>query len=137
MKNAIPDTERIRMMKSTGMTEKMAVMKLASMKRKPEKVSKNPKAGPMDSRDNFPYGLRVELDHEGMKKLGMKTLPKVGSKHRLMAHAHVTSSSEHQSEGDKGPRRSLSMQITHLGLAPTKASDTEDDDTQGSGLQDQ
>lgn len=127
----IPDIERIRMMRSTGMPEKDAVMKMADMKRveKAEKESKAEHATAADKREDYPYGLRIELDHEGMKKLGMKKLPKVGSLMKLAAHAKVTSARESSDEGDTSPRRSASMQITHLQCC--------DDDEQGDGLQDQ
>lgn len=113
---AIPRTERIRMMRSKGMSEKDAVM--ASMKRAPEKKSKKSKDGgtlsaPSNSREDYPYGLRIELDHEGMKKLGMHKMPTVGEKHHIVAHAKVTSSSEHSYDGEP-KRRSVSMQITHM-----------------------
>lgn len=115
---AIPRTEKIRMMRAKGMSEKDAVM--ASMKRAPEKKGKKGNgsdlASPVSSREDYPYGLRIELDHEGMKKLGMHKMPRVGEKHRIVAHAKVTSSSEHSYEGE-GKRRSASLQITHMKMS--------------------
>lgn len=127
----IPDIERIRMMRSTGMPEKDAVMKMADMKRveKAEKESKAEHATAVDKREDYPYGLRIELDHEGMKKLGMKKMPKVGSTHMIKSRAKVMSSNESSSEGDKTPRRSVSMQMTHMQCC--------EDDSQDSGLEDQ
>lgn len=129
----IPDQEKIRMMRAKGMPEKEAVTKLASMKRAKVKVSeKGPSTANVlkDNVDDYPYGLRIELDHDGMKKLGMKGLPKVGKKHKITAHAHVVSSSEH-SESKGESRKSVSLQITHMKLGH----DTNDE--QGSGLEDQ
>jgi hypothetical protein len=127
----IPETEKIRMLKSTGMTEKMAVMKMADMKRKKLPKEKSPSVvdAPLN-REDYPYGLRIELDHDGMKKLGLKKMPKVGSKHQMRIHAKVTHASERSDEHDKKPRREVSMQITHM------AHDGEND-SQGNGLEDQ
>ncbi len=139
----IPDQERIRMMRSSGMSEKDAVTKMASMKRPKVKGTKNPSVEPSSPHmDKYPYGLRIELDHEGMKKLGMKKLPKVGSKHKITAHAHVVSASESHHEGDKKSNRSASMQITHMALEkgePTKDTESRDEEynEQGNGLEDQ
>jgi hypothetical protein len=127
----IPDLEHVRMMRSSGMTEKMAVEKLANMKR--SKGSKGPEVAAKSSREDYPYGLRIDLDHEGMKKLGMHKMPKVGSKHQLHAHAHVVSASESHHDGDSKPTRSVAMQITHMAVGKQ----AQKNDSQGNGLEDQ
>jgi hypothetical protein len=142
----IPDQEHIRMMRASGMSEKDAVTKMASMKKKPMKA---PKAGKLSEvspahapGEDYPYGLRINLDHEGMKKLGMKKMPKIGSKHKITAHAHVTSIRESHDMHSKSPDRSLEMQITHMAAEkgepnPDVENAQDEDNEQGNGLQDQ
>jgi uncharacterized protein YoaH (UPF0181 family) len=105
--------ENQRTLMAKGMSEKRAIM--VSMKRSKAVKSKESKvmAAP-SSPEDYPYGLRVELDHDGMNKLGMKKMPKVGSKVKFHAHATVKSASESTHEGDSKPNRSASLQITHM-----------------------
>ena len=137
----IPDQEHIRMMRASGMSEKDAVTKMASMKSKPPKAPKGPSI--LDSNGpSYPHGLSIRLDHEGMKKLGMKKMPKIGSKHKIMAHAHVSSVRESHDMHSKNPDRSLEMQITHMAMEkgepnPDVENAQDEDNEQGNGLQDQ
>lgn len=75
-------------------------------------------ASPGDA-PKYPYGLCLELNDETLKKLGITTLPAVGSTVLIMAHATVQSvSASQQVDGDKEQRTSL--QITEMALsAPT------------------
>lgn len=124
MKTEIPDTERIRLFKSTGMSEEGAVRKLASMKRAPEKKSKSKMGGAdvapsTSSREDYPYGLRIDLDNEGLDKLGLTEMPKVGTTVKLSAKAVVKRTSHDESdegEGESKPRKSVCLQITHLSV---------------------
>jgi hypothetical protein len=75
--------------------------------------------------DDYPYGLRVHLDNATMEKLGIKSLPKVGSKLHLHAHAHVVSAEERSHEGGK-KHRSVSLELRKMELAAEhKASEGE------------
>lgn len=65
----------------------------------------------------YPYGLNIRLDSESMKKLGIESLPKVGTKVQIMAIANVESVSERDSQ-DGGKHRDMCLQITDLGLEP-------------------
>lgn len=65
--------------------------------------------------ESYPYGLHVSLDHESLKKLGMKSLPKVGDKLHMKAHAHVTEVSEDHRDGEN-PRRSVRVQLRKMAL---------------------
>lgn len=62
----------------------------------------------------YPYGLRISLDGDSMKKLVMPEGCKVGDKLQMMAMVEIMSMSEHQGEGDKEPRKSMDMQITDM-----------------------
>lgn len=94
-----------------------------------KKSKKESKADNMPSSIHEPYGygLRINLDHEGMKKLGIKDMPTAGSKITLHAHGHV-SSSEQTDTGD-GPRRNMSVQITHLAM--DKGGDMDNESLEG------
>lgn len=66
--------------------------------------------------DDYPYGLRVNLDHESLQKLGIDKLPSVGDKLHLHAHAHVVSAEERSTEGGKKHRSvSLELRKMHVG----------------------
>lgn len=70
--------------------------------------------------DKYPYGLRVDLGHEEMQKLGMDSMPKVGDKVHLESHAHVVSASESSHEGDEEPHRRVSLELRHMAVSPHK-----------------
>lgn len=63
----------------------------------------------------YPYGLRVHVDHEGLKKLDMDELSQVGHAVELRAKAQVMGVRSEQRE-DGTHERHLEMQITHLGV---------------------
>jgi hypothetical protein len=97
----------------------MAEHKLTDMKRtKADKKAEeegNLKGHAIDGED-YPYGLSIRLDHHSLKKLGMhNSLPKVGSKIMLHAHAHVKSASEHSEEGGK-KRRHVELELRHMAV---------------------
>jgi hypothetical protein len=108
--------EGIRSYKHQGMSEPDAVM--ASMRNKGFKKSKSPLAGMSSpsAHEEYPYSLRMDLDHETLGKLGMTELPDVGSQVRIHAKAKVHSVSEDARDGEDGgkPRRRASLQITHM-----------------------
>lgn len=89
---------------------------LTDMKRtKAEKESRNTATGKSLGGDDYPYGLELSLGPDELSKLGIKTLPAVGSKMKLRGHAHVTSVSEDHSEGSK-KRRNVRLQLRKLAL---------------------
>jgi hypothetical protein len=122
--------ENIRAMKAKGMSERDAVM--ASMKNSPKKAEKSSKVSmPSSPHEDYPYGLRLELDHDTLKKLGHDSLPKVGTKMSLHAKARVKSASENSSEGEDSPRRSVSLQITHMKTDCDMDAEDDAEDTAG------
>lgn len=92
-------------------------MKLVNMKRTEEKKTENMAIASPDS-PVYPYGLNISLGHEEIKKLGLKELPKVGSKMKMMAMVEITSVSQYESKG--GVDGSISLQITDLGFESPK-----------------
>ena len=68
----------------------------------------------------YPYGLRINLDDDSLKKLGITELPEVGTTMTLQAQVEVVSVSQHES--DNGKHRDMSLQITDMELdAPRDA----------------
>lgn len=65
----------------------------------------------------YPWGLSLTLDDEALTKLGIDTLPKVGTAQMLIARVEVTRTSSDIGE-DKTKRQSVSLQITDCALEP-------------------
>lgn len=68
----------------------------------------------------FPWGLQLTLENEQMQALGMAMMPKVGESMELYATVKITSCNESERVGEE-PARSVSLQITDLGLEMPKA----------------
>jgi hypothetical protein len=64
---------------------------------------------------SYPYGLCITLDAEQLDKLGINTLPKVGSEMMIKAKAYVKSTSAYETQGGKD--MSVQLQITDLDLS--------------------
>lgn len=70
----------------------------------------------MVSSMDYPYGLRIELDHECLEKLGVSKLPSIGDKVNLSCIAEVVSvSSNAEPDGEVCNR--ISLQITDMELS--------------------
>lgn len=107
------EEENVREMKGGGMSERDAVM--VSMKRsKAEKKQMLP-ALSSPSPEDFPYGLRLDLDKDALEKLGIDDLPDVGDTFHLMATVKVTSVSE-DTTSDGSDHCSVCLQITNMSL---------------------
>lgn len=105
--------ENVRELKNQGLSETEAV--LVSMKQsKKEKKASEPCCGTSSSED-YPYGLRLDLNDETLEKLGIDDLPAVGDDLDLDAEVQVRSVSENQYEGEDR-RRSVTLQITKMKL---------------------
>lgn len=64
----------------------------------------------------IPYGLRITLDDESLKKLGFETLPAVGDRMVVAAIGVVDSVSEHDSTRRKN--RDVSIELEKLDVSP-------------------
>ncbi len=63
----------------------------------------------------YSYEHRVSLDNDALTKLGIDT-PKVGDVFDVMAHGHVTSVSQDESENGKKSRR-VELQLKKMGAS--------------------
>lgn len=69
----------------------------------------------------YPWGLCIDLDQDSLKKLGIDTLPELGTAMSIVARAEVQSASTSQYQGDGEKRMNLSLQITDMAIAPAPA----------------
>jgi hypothetical protein len=73
----------------------------------------------------YPYGLTVNLDDETLAKLGITSLPDVGTSMTLTARVEVCGTSQYQNRnGEKDT--SLSLQITAMELGAAGESGGQD-----------
>ena len=88
---------------------------LVSLKRtKSEKKVESSPSLAIGERDDYDYGLKINLHKESLEKLGLDSLPKVGTKMRLEAEVEVVSVSSSAGKGSES--RSMDLQITHMKL---------------------
>lgn len=66
----------------------------------------------------YPWGLCIDLNEDSLQKLGIDTLPELGTTMTIVAKAEVQSASSSQYQGDEKPRMNLSLQITDMAIAP-------------------
>lgn len=69
----------------------------------------------LSEKPEYPYGLCLRLDNATMKKLGMSSLPDVGSILMISAKAEVVSVSERDSAYG-GEDRNCELQITEMNI---------------------
>lgn len=78
----------------------------------PEAVSED------NPQPKYPYGLTIYLSDETLEKLGMTTLPAIGSTMTLTARVQVTGVNQNQSTDKDGVTRDVNLQITDMALGP-------------------
>ncbi len=93
-------------------------MELVNLKLSPAEAKEITTPDPSDG-PKYPYGLRISLDDDTLKKLGLTELPAIDTKLVLTARAEVCSTSDYDSQS--GSHRSLDLQITELALEPEPA----------------
>lgn len=71
-------------------------------------------SGKTHTRDDYPWGLCINLDNETLKKLGATPQP-VGSEVMITARAIIKSTSSRESED--GARHDASLQITDMAIS--------------------
>ena len=75
--------------------------------------------------DEYPYGLRIRLDNDTLKKLGLTELPAIDSEHKLVALVCVVGLTMNESAGEGEPYRSVELQIEQMALMPAEEEDDE------------
>lgn len=96
-------------------------MKLKSMKMEEKEREEYAAPTAISDAPKYPYGLRIHLDTESLKKLGLEKLPALGEKMVIVAVAEVCDLC--QSESEYGKNKSLGLQITQMSVeseAPPK-----------------
>ncbi len=91
----------------------MAMQDLKISKKEAEKKSESMVIGSSDQ-ERYPYGLRLDLNDDTLKKLGITKLPAVGTVLMFEAKAKVVGS--RQSATESSDNRSIELQITHLDM---------------------
>lgn len=71
--------------------------------------------------EKYPYGLRLDLNGDVMKKLGLSSLPKTGKEVTITARAKVVSTRISDREGGKA-EQTMELQIIALDIDPGKKS---------------
>lgn len=92
-------------------------MQLVSMKKSAEEMREDKSDAcyaPAGDQPAYPYGLRIDLNDESLAKLGITTLPAVGTTMKLLAVVEVSSASQYESE--HGKDRNICLQITEMAL---------------------
>lgn len=90
---------------------------MISMKLTPAEAKKEDDvdgSGPDSDAPAYPCGLTVYLDDEALAKLGMTSMPDIGTPFLMTARVEVCSTSQYQNQS--GADKSLSLQITDMQL---------------------
>lgn len=74
---------------------------------------------PMADKPEYPYGLRICLNEDAIKMLGLAKLPELKASLKMTCTVEVCSKSESQSK-ESGMYRSLDLQITAMELSSGK-----------------
>jgi hypothetical protein len=69
-----------------------------------------------DDAPRYPWGLCIDLDDDALAKLGITTLPAVGSTMTLQASVTVSRTGAYQTQGSE-KEMSLGLQITDMALS--------------------
>jgi len=99
---------------------------VAKVKSEPGKAKGGIGGAPTSGEDGHPPTIYLHEDH--LKKLGIHTMPTVGDKLHIAAHAHVGATSENQDKGDGGKaRRSLTLHLHKMEVGGGKQPEMSDE----------
>ena len=85
---------------------------LINMENTPAEAKEYPQPSVAEA-PKYPWGLCVTLSDDSLDKLGVKTLPAVGTEVTIVAKATVSRTSENATE-DAGNSASMDLQITDM-----------------------
>lgn len=112
-------------------------MKIADMKRSAADKKADQqryKGGPSVGSDDYHHGLHIELDHHGMKKVGMDDMPASGDEYEGQFRGRVVDTHEDSEDGQE-PRRRVRILLHHVGMeSKGKKGDGDEDDRPRAGL---
>lgn len=94
---------------------------LVDMKVDRSKINAGASEPAMAEGPEYPYGLRLRLETEDLKKLGLTELPDIGAGMMLVAEAKVCACS--QSKALYGEQRSLELQVIAMKVKPSSKGD--------------
>lgn len=97
---------------------------MISMKLSKERQEKMPKETVLGGPE-YPYGLHIELNNDGLDKLGIEGLPDINSSIAIRAIVKVTMVNISKNENNKKANRRVGLQITDMEIVGIK----KDDDT--------
>ena len=93
-------------------------MPMISMRKSKEEMRED--SQPHESKEEYPWGLRITLEEDSLDRLGMDTMPEVSKTMTLIATVEVVNVSENANKDEETIRRSLGLQITDMNLSPEK-----------------
>lgn len=98
-------------------------MALKSMQLTPEEAKDEYACAPTSDGDapKYPYGLTLCLGDEALAKLGVQSLPAVGTRVLVLAEAYVSGISMRERQGGKRTQ-DVDIQLTALDLQPAPMS---------------
>lgn len=102
------------------MTTKLVDMKYTKAEAKAEATKYDSIAG----QPEYPWGLQIRLEDDELTKLGIKSLPDVGSAMTLTVTVEVQSATETKM-ANGSTDRCVCLQITQLGVDAAEADDDE------------
>lgn len=89
-------------------------MSMKSIKSTTKKPSTSAEVASSSSAEPYPYGMTLSMNQDTLAKLGIKTLPEVGSS--LMMEIKVTVTSVSSRSGSDGQERSMELQVTDVDM---------------------
>jgi hypothetical protein len=72
----------------------------------------------------YPYGLCIHLHDDSLEKLGITSLPKVGSEMTITAKVFVKSTSAYNTQKGES-EMSMDLQITDMEISPAQSSSSQ------------
>lgn len=90
---------------------------------KSEKTKGKGGASPTEPHEpDYPYGTRIHMNDDHVKKVYGDDVPEVGEEHDIHARGKVTEMSDRDGEGKR-----LEIQITHMKKQPSKGKSVRED----------